>query len=130
MIPVTKAIDVTRKEDPALQRFNRLLAWFTLLLFAFLAISGFGMTNPGFTSRLTGGLFTPSLSMYLHANLAAPVLILLLIHFLIGIKAAVIRWGLVEDKPSNTLVNAFLIILGLFIAVLIVLARYVMLPQT
>lgn len=121
---------MTRKEDHYLQRLNRLLAWFTVVLFAFLVISGFGMTNPGLTTRLTGGLFTPAFSMYLHVNLATPVLILLLIHFLNGIKTALTRWGMGENKLSNALLNAFLIILGLFLAALIILARYLMLPQS
>jgi|SRR5271157_2882729 len=115
-----------KKEDGYLQRFNRILAWFTAVLFAFLAISGFGMTNPGLTTRLTGGIMTPTFSMYLHANLAAPVLILLLIHVLIGMKNALTRFGITDSKT----LNATLLILGLFLGTLIILARYLMLPQT
>ncbi len=115
-----------REEDGYLKRFNRLLAWFTAVLFAFLAISGFGITNPGLTSRLTGGIMTSALSMYLHANLAAPTLILLLIHLLIGMKNALTRFGITDTKT----VDATLIILGLFVGTLIILARYLMLPQT
>jgi hypothetical protein len=114
---------MARKEDDHLQRFNRLLAWFTVVLFALLAISGFGMTNPRLTTLLTGGIFTGEFSMYLHANLAAPVLLLLLIHVLIGMKNALTRWGI---EPGR-LLNAFLIALGLFVAALIILARYLML---
>jgi hypothetical protein len=68
------------------------------------------MTNPELTSLLTGGIFTSSFSMYLHANLAVPVLLLLLIHVIIGLKTALTRWGIEEGK----LLNVFLIILGLF----------------
>jgi hypothetical protein len=114
-----------KKEKGYLQRFNHLLAWFRVVPFALLVISGFGMTNPRLATRLTGGIFTTSFSMYLHANLAAPVLILLLVHFLIGMKNALTRWGVTK----NGALNAFLIILGIFLAALIILARYLMLPQ-
>lgn len=114
---------MTQKEDGFLQRFNHLLAWFTLLLFGALAISGFGMTNPVLTSRLTGGLFNAAFSIYLHANLAVPALILLLVHFLIGAKTALTRWGIKE----NSLLNVFLIILGAFLAALVILGRYLIL---
>ncbi|HXX87026.1 MAG TPA: hypothetical protein VEH86_01075 [Candidatus Acidoferrum sp.] len=121
---------MTKKEDRYLQRFNRMLAWITVVLFAFLVISGFGMTNPGLTTRLTGGFFNPSFSMYLHVNLAVPVLLLVLIHVLIGLKTALTRWGMGENRLSNALLNAFIIILGLFLSTLIILARYLMLPQS
>jgi len=69
---------------------------------------------------------TPVFSLYLHANLAAPVLILLLIHVLIGLKNALTRFGIAESKT----LYATLIILGVFLGTLIILARYVMLPET
>jgi len=59
----------------------------------------------------------------LHVNLAAPVLILLLIHLLIGMRTALTRWGMEEGM----LLNAFVIGLGLFVATLIILARYLVL---
>jgi hypothetical protein len=90
------------------------------VLFTIFAISGFGITNPRMTSGLTGGVFTLSVSLYLHLNLAAPVLILLMIHVLIGLKTALTRWGVEEGR----LLNAVLIALGLFITALIILARY------
>jgi cytochrome b subunit of formate dehydrogenase len=111
---------MTRKQNGRLQRFNRLLAWSTVVLFAVFVISGFGMTNPKLTTDLTGGIFTSSFSMYLHVNLAAPVLILLLIHLLIGMRTALTRWGIEE----GLLLNAFVIALGVFVAALIILARY------
>jgi len=114
---------LTRTNGDYLQRFNRLLVWFTLILFIVLAISGFGITNPEITSELTGGLFTFSVSLYLHLNLAVPVLILLIVHVLIGLKNALTRRGVGEGR----LVNIVLIVLGLFLAALIVLARYLIL---
>lgn len=114
---------MTRKQNGRLQRFDRLLAWSTVILFAVFVVSGFGMTNPRLTAELTGGIFTSSFSMYLHVNLAAPVLILLLIHLLIGMRTALTRWGIEEGM----LLNAFVIILGLFVAALIILARYLVL---
>jgi hypothetical protein len=91
-----------------------------VVLFIVFAISGFGITNPRMTSELTGGLFKPSVSLYLHLNLAAPVLILLMIHVLIGLKTALARWGVEEGR----LLNVVLIALGLFVTALIILARY------
>ena len=114
---------MTRKQNGRLQKFNRLLAWSTVVLFAVFAVSGFGMTNPGLTAGLTGGIFTSAFSMYLHVNLAAPVLILLLIHLLIGMRTALTRWGIEEGM----LLNVFVIGLGLSVAALIILARYLVL---
>lgn len=108
------------KDNDNLQRFNRLLVWLTLVLLIFLVLSGFGMTNPEVTTRLTGGIFTTTFSMYLHANLVVPVLILLLIHVLIGMKTALIRWGIEE----GWLLKIFLITIGLFATALIILLRY------
>jgi cytochrome b subunit of formate dehydrogenase len=110
----------TEKDSNYLQRFNRLLVWFTLVLFILLVLSGYGMTNPEVTTRLTGGIFATAFSMYLHVNLVAPVLILLLIHVLIGMKTALTRWGIEE----GWLLDTFLIVLGLFAAALIILMRY------
>ena len=78
------------------------------------------MTNPRMVSELTGGVFTFSVSQYLHLNLAVPVLILLMIHVLIGLKTALNRWGVEEGK----LLNVVLIALGFFATALIILARY------
>lgn len=108
------------KDNDNLQRFNRLLVWLTLVLLIFLVLSGFGMTNPEVTTRLTGGIFTTTFSMYLHTNLVVPVLILLLIHVLIGMKTALIRWGIEE----GWLLKIFLITIGLFATALIILLRY------
>ncbi|HVP15963.1 MAG TPA: hypothetical protein VMT42_01180 [candidate division Zixibacteria bacterium] len=47
--------------------------------------TGFGMTNPQVTTKLTEGIFTTAFSMQLQIDWSRPVLILLLIHVLIGI---------------------------------------------
>lgn len=103
-----------------LQRFNRLLVWPTLALFVFLAVSGYGTLNPGLISELTGGLFTHPLSLYLHTTLVLPTLTLLLIHVLIAMRATLIRWGIREGR----LLDSFLVLLGAFVLVLIVLMQY------
>jgi hypothetical protein len=90
------------------------------VLFIVFAISGFGILNPKVTSELTGGVFTRTISLYLHVNLAVPVLVLLMIHVLIGLKTALTRWGVEEGR----LLYAFLIILGGFVTALIVIAQY------
>jgi hypothetical protein len=111
---------LTRKSIGYLLRFNRLLVWPTLVLLTIFVISGFGIDNSTMTMDLTGGVFTRSFSLYLHRNLAVPVLILLMIHVLIALKTALIRWGVGEEK----LLNVVLITLGLFVTVLIILGRY------
>lgn len=111
---------MTTTSSDYLQRFNRLLVWPTVVLLIIFVISGFGITNPRTTSKMTGGVFTFSVSLYLHLNLAVPVLILLMIHVLIGLKAALTRWGVEEAR----LLNVVLIALGLFVTALIILARY------
>jgi hypothetical protein len=111
---------LARKNVGYLVRFNRLLVWPTLVLLIIFVITGFGIDNPTMTSALTGGVFTRGVSLYWHVNLAVPVLILLMIHVLIALKTALIRWGLGEEK----LLNIVLIALGVFATVLIILARY------
>jgi Ni,Fe-hydrogenase I cytochrome b subunit len=114
---------MTKKNNNYLQRFNRLLIWSTVVLFIVFAFSGYGITRPEVTTELTNGIFTRNFSMYLHLHLAGLVLILLLIHVLIGLKIALARWGVEEGK----LLNAFIIILGLFVGALIILMQYLML---
>jgi hypothetical protein len=103
-----------------LQRFNRLLVWPTLVLFILLAISGFGILNPGLVSELTGGLLTHAFSLRLHTTLILPTLTLLMIHILIAIRSTLIRWGIREGK----LLDAFLVLLGAFVLTLMVIMQY------
>jgi hypothetical protein len=105
-----------------LKRFNRLLVWPTLVLFIILAISGYGIANPGLVGELTGGLFGNRIfSSRIHTALVLPALTLLMIHILIAIRSTLIRWGV---KEGNFL-NAFLILLGAFTVALLVLMQYV-----
>lgn len=107
-----------------LNRFNRWLAVPTLVLFMVLAISGYGITNPVVVSELTGGLFSDRyLSLRVHNLVVLPALMLLMIHILIAIRSALVRWGV---KDSN-LLNAFLILLGAFAVALLVLMQYLVL---
>jgi hypothetical protein len=107
-------------EKNYLQRFNRILVWPTLVLFVFLAISGYGTLNPGLIRELTGGLLTHPLSLYLHTTLVLPTLTLLMIHVLIAMRTILVRWGIREGR----LLDSFLVLLGAFVLVLIVLMQY------
>ena len=92
-----------------------------MVLFIVLAISGYGIVNPLVVSELTGGLFADRyLSLRVHTAVVLPALILLMIHILIAIRAALIRWGVKE----NNLLNAFLILLGAFTVALLVIMQY------
>ncbi len=108
------------KGENRLKKFNRLLMWPTLVLFIFLVISGYGISNPTLVNELTGGLFTRAFSFQLHMTLVLPTLTLLTIHVLIAIRASLIRWGIREGK----LLDAFLILLGAFALTLIALMQY------
>jgi hypothetical protein len=89
-------------------------------LFIFLAISGYGILNPGLVSELTGGMFTHPFSLYLHTTLILPTLTLLMIHILIAIRSTLTRWGIREGK----LLDTFLVLLGAFVLTLIVMMQY------
>jgi hypothetical protein len=102
-----------------LQRFNRLLVWPTLVLFILLAISGYGILNPGLVNELTGGLFTHPFSLYLHTALILPTLTLLMIHILIALRSTLTRWGM-----EGRLLDAFMILLGAFAFTLMVSMQY------
>jgi cytochrome b subunit of formate dehydrogenase len=103
-----------------LKKFNRLLVWLTLILFVIFAVSGYGIINPELTSQLTGGIFLRSVSLYLHLNLAFPILTLITLHVLIGVRSALTRWGVKEGR----LLDSFLIILGIFSISLLALMQY------
>jgi succinate dehydrogenase/fumarate reductase cytochrome b subunit len=110
-----------RKKEYYLKRFNRLLAVPTLALFIVVTISGYGIANPVVVSELTGGLFADRyFSLRVHTAVVLPALILLMIHILIAIRSALIRWGV---KDSNFL-TAFLILLGAFTVALLVIMQY------
>lgn len=109
-----------RAKSSYLKKFNRLLVWLTLVLFIIFALSGYGIINPELTSALTGGLLVRSLSLYLHLNLAFPILTLITIHVLIGAKSALTRWGVKEGR----LLDSFLIILSIFSISLLALMQY------
>ena len=103
-----------------LVRVNRLLVWPTLFLSVAYVIFGYGITNPGVVSELSGGVLNRALSLYLHTVLAVPVLVLLLVHILIGLRSALIRWGV----KKGTLLNTFLLLLGIFAVVLLLLMQF------
>ncbi len=103
-----------------LKKFNRLLVWPTLFLAIILAVSGYGIVNPGTVSRLTGDWFTHLFSLNLHTALALPTLTLLMMHVLIALRSTFIRWGIREGR----LLDAFLFLLGAFVVVLMVLMQY------
>lgn len=112
---------MSKSRNRYLVKFNRILVWPTLIVFALFSICGFGITNPDMLEQLTGGILNRAVSIHLHTILAAPVLVLLLIHTLIGLKLTLIRWG-VED---GILLNAFLIGLGVFVTAVILVLQYV-----
>jgi succinate dehydrogenase/fumarate reductase cytochrome b subunit len=103
-----------------LKRFNRVLAWLTLIVFVVFVFAGYGMTNPAVTSALSGGVFNKVNSSYIHIHLAAPILILLMVHVLIGLRNALVRWGVKEEL----LLNLFLVVLGVFVAGVIIVLQY------
>jgi len=94
--------------------------WPTLVLLILLAVSGYGILNPGLVSELTGGLFTHAFSLHLHTTLILPTLTLLMIHILIAMRSTLTRWGIREGK----LLDAFLVLLGAFALTLMVLMQY------
>jgi hypothetical protein len=109
-----------KTKSSRLRKFNRWLVWPTLVLFVIFAVSGYGVINPELTSALTGGLFVRSVSLYLHLNLAFPIMTLVTIHVLIAIKSVLTGWGVKEGR----LLYAFLVTLGVFTVILLALMQY------
>ena len=110
---------MTENKD-LLKRFNRMLAWLTLIVFVVFVFAGYGMTNPAVTSALSGGVFNKANSFYIHVHLAALVVILLMVHVLIGLRNALTRRGVKE----GLLLDVFLVVLGVFVAGVIILLQY------
>jgi hypothetical protein len=111
---------VKEEKKDNLRRFNRWLAVPTVVLGILLAVSGYGIVNQGVVGELTGGLITHPLSLSMHLALIIPTLTLLTVHILIALRSALIRWGVKEGN----LLNAFLILLGIFAVGLLVLMQY------
>lgn len=93
-----------------------------MVLFILLAISGYGILNPGLVGELTGGLLNHPFSLKLHMDLILPTLTLLMVHILIALRSVLTRWGIREGK----LLDAFLVLLGIFAFTLMVLMQYLM----
>ncbi len=110
-----------KKANSPLPRFNRVLVWLTYVLLVFFVICGFGIVNPTLISSLTGGILNHSLSSYLHTTLALPVVVLLVIHGMIGLRSNLIRWGIKE----GIFLNGFVVSLGGFFVLLFVLLQFV-----
>jgi hypothetical protein len=110
-----------KKRNSYLAKLNRILIWPTFVLFVFYVICGFGIINSSSVSTLTGGFLNRDRSAYFHTTLTAPVLILLLIHMMIGLRFNLIHWGVREGK----LLNAFVIGLGAFFIALFIILQHV-----
>ncbi|MCJ7767455.1 hypothetical protein MUP79_03585 [Candidatus Bathyarchaeota archaeon] len=110
-----------KKRNSNLAKLNRILIWLTFVLFVFYVICGFGIINSSSVSSLTGGILNRDRSAYFHTTLTAPVLILLLVHMMIGLRFNLIHWGVREGK----LLNAFVIGLGVFFIALFIILQYV-----
>ena len=103
-----------------LVKLDRLLILPTLVFFIIYVLTGFSVTNPKLVNELTFGVLTHALSLYLHTTLALPVMILLSIHILIGIRSSLIRLGMKDSK----LLNVFIIVLGVFSTTLLILMQF------
>ena len=103
-----------------LAKLNRLLVWPTLVLFIVYVLSGYGITNSRLISELTGGVMTHSLSLSIHTTIAMPVLFLLSIHVLIGLRLGLRRLGIQDGR----LLNIFLILLGVLSTTLLILMQF------
>jgi len=110
-----------KKRNSNLAKLNRILIWLTFVLFVFYVICGFGIINSSSVSSLTGGILNRDRSAYFHTTLTAPVLILLLVHMMIGLRFNLIHWGVREGK----LLDAFVIGLGVFFIALFIILQYV-----
>lgn len=98
-------------------KFDRTITWILLALLIIFVITGYGIVNPQLINELTGGILTRSLSLYLHATLDVPLLVLLMLHVLIQLRFTLIRWR-VKD---GILLNSFIVMLGTFSTILILL---------
>jgi hypothetical protein len=103
-----------------LAKMNRFLIWPTLVLFIVYVLSGYGITNSRVISELTGGALTHSLSLSIHTTIAMPVLFLVSIHVLIGLRSGLRRLGIQDGR----LLNIFLILLGVLSTTLIILMQF------
>lgn len=110
-----------KKRNSYLAKLNRILIWLTFVLLVFYVVCGFGIINSSSVSTLTGGVLNRDRSAYFHTTLTAPVLILLLIHMMIGLRFNLIRWGVRKGR----LLDAFVVGFGVFFMALFIILQYV-----
>jgi hypothetical protein len=85
-------------------RVDRYAAWLSAILLFLFFVSGFGMDKPAFLSRLTGGLVTWRVSHTLHTLLDIPLMIVLALHTIGGIRRVLLRSG--KRRRVHTVVAA------------------------
>ncbi len=85
-----------RKRNPVrierlIARLDHAAAWVSALILILYIVSGYGLTRPESTVRLTGGLMTQDLAYTIHSNLYIPLLITFAFHTILGLRRVVIR---------------------------------------
>ena len=72
-------------------RVDRYTAWSSAILLFLHVVSGFGMTNPDFVGRLTGGLVSWRVAYDMHGMLHIPLIVVFTIHTFTGIRRILLR---------------------------------------
>jgi hypothetical protein len=74
-----------------LSRFDNVAAWLSAAVLFLYVMSGYGLTRPEPTVRLTAGIMTPDLAYAIHNHLYIPLLVVFVFHTVMGLRRALIR---------------------------------------
>ena len=87
-----------------LLKISRFCAWTLIVLILLYFVSGYGMTRTGLMYRLTFGLMDRGVALWIHdVLLTIPMAIAFLLHTLISVRSALIRWNVKNKFVLNWL---------------------------
>ena len=74
-----------------LARLDNVAAWLSAAVLFLYVMSGYGLTRPESTVRLTAGIMSPELAYTIHNHLYIPLLVVFVFHTMMGLRRVLIR---------------------------------------
>jgi len=74
-----------------LARLDNVAAWLSVAVLFLYIVSGYGLTRPESTVRLTAGIMSPELAYTIHNHLYIPLLVVFVFHTIMGLRRVLIR---------------------------------------
>lgn len=84
-----------------LRKVSRFCAWALIVLMLLYFVSGYGITKSGLIYKATGGLMDRGAALRMHTYLTIPMVAAFLLHTLISMRFAMIRWNVKNKVVLN-----------------------------